>query len=279
MTLPHDAIIILYILSFLCVWTHFCSCPNSISPDFALTSLLLDIISSFLFPQATTPHTHHTQRLTCDYIYLYHNHFRIMELFLLLQSNLNLIALMVGSYLAAQLVSLMPSSIYFPKWVAFWLALSSFLCLWDASFVLLRPASFDMLLWVPYLEYIKVDKLYGNVEDTFLWSQSIMNLIEIGLNLYTLSLLHQKQSRAASIMAVVVSAMTSSRTILYYVLEYSCGFCNSAHNNAFTLVTRYFLPGGMWIWVPAFVAFHLGGLLAEETPRSTRRSGRKKSKE
>lgn len=192
-----------------------------------------------------------------------------MEVFWLMHSCMHLIALVVGSFLASNLVSSLPSSILFPKWVTFWLALSSFLCLWDASFVMLRPESFEMLLWTPYRDYIMVDKLYGNMEDeSILWSHSVMNLVEVGLNVYTLSLLYQKQIRVASVMAVVVSTMTSSRTVLYLVMEYACAFCNSAHNDALTLVLRYFLPSGMWIWVPAFVAFHLGGLLAEETSES-----------
>jgi hypothetical protein len=181
-----------------------------------------------------------------------------------------LLVVVVGT-LAYQLVGSLPSSRQFPKWVAIWLTVSSLICLWDASFVLLRPASFDIPLWAPYLDYIQVDKLYGNVEDTFVWSQSIMNLLEVGLNLYSLSLLHDKQFRAAAVMAVVVSTMTSSKTVLYHLMDYACGFCNSAHNDAFTLVVLYFLPNGVWIWVPAFVAFHLGCILAEEPSPAARR--------
>lgn len=187
----------------------------------------------------------------------------------------HLIASAACSLLSSQLVGHFPSSSLFPQWVAFWLILSSVICLWDASFVLLRPASFEMLLWAPYSEYAKVDTIYGDVKDTFLWSLSIMNLVEVGLNFYTLSLLHQKQFRFAAVMALVVSTMTSSRVFFCHVWEFACGFCHTAHNSVFTLVFRYFLPNGMWIWIPAFVVFHLGGLLANDTVLA---QGRKRKK-
>jgi hypothetical protein len=106
-----------------------------------------------------------------------------------------------------------------------------------------------------------VDKLYANVTDSFVWSQSIMNLVEVSLNLYALSLLWRNQFRAATVLAVAVSAMTSAKTVIYHVMEYACGFCNSSHNDSFTFVVLYLLPNGIWIWVPAFVAYYLGNKL------------------
>lgn len=196
----------------------------------------------------------------------------IKEMELLLEGSLYLMLLVVVvGALAYHLVRSLPTSQLFPKWVSTWLVISSIICVWDASFVLLRPASFDMVLWAPYADYIQVDKLYGNVEDSFVWSQSILNLLEVALNLYTLSLVRTRQFRAASVMAVVVSTMTSSKTVLYHVMEYACGFCNSAHNDAATLVLLYFLPNGVWIWVPAFVVFHLGGKLSSDSLHTKRK--------
>jgi hypothetical protein len=195
---------------------------------------------------------------------------------LLLHGTMCMVVLVVVVLtLAVVVVKALPSAEVFPKWVAIWLIVSTLICLWDASFVMFRPDSFDIMLWAPYADYIRVDKLYGNVDDSFVWSQSVMNIVECGLNIYALLLLRDKKFRAAAVMAVVVSTMTSSKTILYHLMEYACGFCNTAHNDAFTLVMLYFLPNGVWIWVPAFVAFHLGGLLSE-SPAAT--SKRKKNK-
>ena len=60
-----------------------------------------------------------------------------------------------------------PKSQYFPKWVSVWLCITTLIVLWDASFVLNRPASFTNMIWYPYRDYVKIDMLYGDMEDAF----------------------------------------------------------------------------------------------------------------
>ena len=58
--------------------------------------------------------------------------------------------------------------------------------LWDASFVLNRPASFSNLIWYPYRDYVEIDKLYGDMDDAFVVAQSYMNIVEASMNLVAL---------------------------------------------------------------------------------------------
>lgn len=52
-----------------------------------------------------------------------------------------------------------------PLIVKTWLLISSIICTWDASFVLLRPRSMpggDLhKYFAPYSLYVEIDKLYG----------------------------------------------------------------------------------------------------------------------
>lgn len=173
----------------------------------------------------------------------------------------------------ATVVKGLPHSPYFPRWISIWLAISSLICVWDAAFVLTRPWSFDQVLWAPYKDYVQVDKLYASMESDFVWSQSVMNLVEVTLNCICLGLLQARQGKTAAVVALVVNSLTCAKTILYFVMEISCGFCNTKHNNPGTFCMLYILPNGVWIWVPLHAAVRLGALLGadEETQSSKRR--------
>ena len=173
-----------------------------------------------------------------------------------------LIAVALGRWFTQSLTTPTP---FFPKWIAVWLTISSLVCLWDATFVLNRSTSLDSFnnpVWQPYQDYVKVDKLYGKLDSDFVWSQSILNLLEILLNLYALYLLSVKKFKAASVTALVVCAMTSSKTILYHVMEISCDGCNTKQNDWATFITLYVIPNGVWIWVPMWACVVLGTALA-----------------
>ena len=178
-------------------------------------------------------------------------------------------ALLLGGLVAAMALLgyvvrtyLLPASAEFPRWVSAWLVITSVIVIWDASFVLSRPASFAHILWAPYRDYIVVDTLYGNVQDSFVWSQSILNLVEVFLNVVSLSLLGANRHRAAAVVAIFVCAMTSSKTLLYFVMEAACGYSHVRHNDPMTLLMLYILPNGVWLIVPAFCAASLGVRLA-----------------
>ena len=70
-----------------------------------------------------------------------------------------------------------------------------------------------------------MDKLYGQLDSDFVWSQSVLNCVEVAINLLALSLLSARRFREASVTALVVCAMTCSKTVLYHTMELSCGLC------------------------------------------------------
>ena len=123
--------------------------------------------------------------------------------------------------------------------------------------MLTRPDSFDNPIWSPYKDYIKVDKMYGDLEDDFVVSQSIMNLLEISMNIFALQRLFAGHVKQAMIVALIVSTMTCSKTILYFVMEVVSGFKNTSHNDNFTLFLLYVFPNGVWIFVPGAIVFVL----------------------
>ena len=83
-----------------------------------------------------------------------------------------------------------------PHWVSAWLVTSSIIVVWDASFVLRRPQSFDEPLYLPYRDYVKVDRLYGDLSDAFVWGQAVVNLLEVALNLVALYFVSQSNTES-----------------------------------------------------------------------------------
>jgi hypothetical protein len=79
--------------------------------------------------------------------------------------------------------------------------LAGLICIWDASFVLLRPRTMpggDLhKFWAPYALYIQVDHLYGDLKDTFVFWVAILNLIEVYIFLATVLLLTLFSSQKA----------------------------------------------------------------------------------
>jgi len=162
-------------------------------------------------------------------------------------------------------------------WVQIWLAISSLICVWDAFFVLNRPDSFENLIWSPYKDYVKVDKMYGDMKDDFVYSQSIMNLVEVSLNIFALQRLFSGREKEAMIVAIIVSTMTCSKTILYHLMEIVSGFKNTGHNDNATFFLLYLFPNGVWIWIPAAIMYVLSCKLMITTTPSTSTSAKQSS--
>lgn len=83
-----------------------------------------------------------------------------------------------------------------PLIVKIWLTISSLVCIWDATFILLRPDTLPggrlHKYWKPYALYIEVDKLYGETSDNFVYFCSILNLFEVFINFVSLGLMYAK---------------------------------------------------------------------------------------
>ncbi|SJX61828.1 related to Adiponectin receptor 1 [Sporisorium reilianum f. sp. reilianum] len=151
--------------------------------------------------------------------------------------------------------------------VSAWLLLSSFVVAWDVGYILLRPRSMlggDLhWIWSPYSLYMNVDYIYGlpswDTKDGFPAAQSLMNVGESILNLFYIYLVHVKATPAALAVApvwgLVAVTMTLSKTILYVLNDFCCGWCKTGHNDWYTLIVYWILPNGLWILFPAIIAF------------------------
>ena len=83
------------------------------------------------------------------------------------------------------------------KPICFWLLISSIIVTWDFTFILFRPYSLPgnslHYLWSPYALYIKIDLMYGDMKDIFVFVQAIFNILEILLNLASFTCLLNKK--------------------------------------------------------------------------------------
>lgn len=71
---------------------------------------------------------------------------------------------------------------YIPKALYLWLVLSAIIVIYDAAFIILRPAtlkggSLYHIYW-PYEAYLEFDTLYANMNDSFVVIQSWLNIVE-----------------------------------------------------------------------------------------------------
>ena len=118
-----------------------------------------------------------------------------------------------------------------PKWITLWLVVSSFVVLYDASYILLRPATMRggplFPFYSPYDLYIKFDTLYGNLTDSFVVIQSWLNLVEISIILFAVYLATSSDKRVkAAITMIVASAFVFWKTVIY--VFYSHDFTTAA---------------------------------------------------
>ncbi|TKY87139.1 hypothetical protein EX895_003816 [Sporisorium graminicola] len=153
--------------------------------------------------------------------------------------------------------------------VSAWLFLSSIVVAWDVGYILLRPRSMlggDLhWIWSPYSLYMTVDYIYGlpswDSKDGFPAAQSLMNVGESILNLFYIYLVHIKATPAALAVApiwgLIAVTMTLSKTILYVLNDFCCGWCKTGHNDWYTLIVYWILPNGLWILFPTIIAFIL----------------------
>ncbi|GAC96231.1 adiponectin receptor protein 1 [Pseudozyma hubeiensis SY62] len=118
-------------------------------------------------------------------------------------------------------------------------------------------------LWSPYALYMNVDYIYGlpswDSKDGFPAAQSLMNVGESIINLFYIYLVHVKATPAALAVApvygLVTVIMTLSKTILYVLNDFCCGWCKTGHNDWYTLIVYWILPNGLWILFPSIIAY------------------------
>lgn len=163
--------------------------------------------------------------------------------------------------------------------------LTTLIVSWDAGYCFMRPRSLPggdlSWIWKPYNDfpYGEIDYLYGwkafNEKDGFTAAQALLNVVEILLAIGYLYLRHisprnkpfQKYHAVAPLVGFAGAIMTASKTILYFLQEYFCGWCNVGHNDRWTFWMVWVIPNGTWIILPAIVSVILGRYIAAALER------------
>lgn len=73
---------------------------------------------------------------------------------------------------------------------------------------------------------------------------ALLNLIETALNVFYVYLAHVAKYPAASVVGFASVTMTLSKTVLYWLQEYCCNYCDIGHNDLKTLVVYWIIPNG-----------------------------------
>ena len=161
----------------------------------------------------------------------------------------------------------LPTSEYLSKWVCTWLIFTSIINVWNIGFVLNRPTSIYNPIWsLSYGIYTQVDTLYLDMNDNFIYSVSLINGFEVLLNCISLLTLGLRHFRAAGIIALIVSSMTLSKTIMYLLMEIVSGFEHTKQNNGLTFLTFYIFPNMLWILIPTLAIYVTSAAFIKERP-------------
>lgn len=86
---------------------------------------------------------------------------------------------------------------------------------------------------------------------------ALLNIIETLLNLVYLYLAHISPTPAAPLIGLASATMTLSKTVLYGLQDYYCGWCAIGHNDLATLIKFFIIPNGyvvafhFWLWISA----------------------------
>lgn len=87
---------------------------------------------------------------------------------------------------------------------------------------------------------------------------ALLNVVEVILNFISLSL---GSHPAAPVIALISLVMTASKTDLYILQEYFCGWCNTGHNPPFRFWTVWVATNCTWIVVPTIAAIAVAAKL------------------
>ncbi|TPX35097.1 hypothetical protein SmJEL517_g02479 [Synchytrium microbalum] len=116
-------------------------------------------------------------------------------------------------------------------------------------------------LWGPYELYGKVDKVYSQEAyyrgDGFGTAQTWMNVVELAFQFGGIYLVVKKHPAGALVVATA-QLMTFWKTVLYFLADILGGFDNTKQNDAWTFLSLYLIPNGMWLVFPGFISAKLG---------------------
>ncbi|KAL5116452.1 hypothetical protein ACEQ8H_005688 [Pleosporales sp. CAS-2024a] len=177
-----------------------------------------------------------------------------------------------------------------------WLWVSVPLVLWDCSYILLRPHTFEggalqWPLWKPYEVYAAIDKVYSrsawDAQEGFAGAQGVLNAVELVMYGLYMMIVYNHGVRAptgtglqvgkgvsgwfaggvkvrgsagnrAVLIGFAAAVMTLSKTVLYYFNEYFSGFASIKHNDWLTILYFYGFMNGLWVVLPAYMTAVFG---------------------
>ncbi|KAG0664386.1 hypothetical protein C6P46_001431 [Rhodotorula mucilaginosa] len=156
------------------------------------------------------------------------------------------------------------------RWIVAWFVVSTLLVAWDTGYMLLRPRTFpggDLFwFWKPYVLYAKTDLVYSRAayesKDGFAAAQSVMNVVESVLNVVFL-VLAARHSPVAVLIGAIATAMTASKTVLYWLCDILSDWSMTGHNSRFDWWLLYAIPNGPWIVIPGLIAIHFYAQIAK----------------
>ena len=145
-----------------------------------------------------------------------------------------------------------------PRWVVLWMGISTLVVIWDALFVLLRPASFPGgslgFIWeFGYVLYMEVDRAYADQGNTYLHALATMSIVEALLVSWGLFAHRVNKNRDAHLLVLVAASLTCAKTMLFVLVEAWSGWHSIGHNEWVPLLFVWIIPNGLWIVVPGAV--------------------------
>lgn len=145
-----------------------------------------------------------------------------------------------------------------PRWVVLWLALSTIVVIWDASFVLCRPLSFPGeslgFIWsFAYTIYLEVDHGYADLENQFVASLGIISFVEAIVVAIALWAHTQAKHGLAHVLTLMATLSTGTKTVLFFLFELLSGTPSIGHNEWIPVLMFWIIPNGIWIVVPYLV--------------------------
>ncbi|XP_053399671.1 uncharacterized protein LOC123557344 isoform X2 [Mercenaria mercenaria] len=163
-----------------------------------------------------------------------------------------------------------------PGYMVVWFYVTAVICTIDASFIVFRPRTLpggDLSKFFSFYQYyIYTDQRYNDVGDSYVFTQSLMNYVEVVLNIITL-ICHYRKMKDTRLLAFTVSVMTFWKTVLYILMFYELAG-GKDYRVGNSLVEEIFIvlfPNGVWIVLPLICMVDLWrGFLKTETKTKLR---------
>ncbi|CAO1617451.1 unnamed protein product [Parajaminaea phylloscopi] len=125
-------------------------------------------------------------------------------------------------------------------------------------------------MWPGYQLYETVDNVYSMAAWTegrgWPMAETTLNIVEDFINagyLYLALAGSEEQRAVAPLVGLMGVLMTFSKTILYFLSDFWCGWCETSHNSWARWLGLYVLPNGFWIVFPGIITFQLAYEVAD----------------